>query len=373
MSIPGVKISRLRLEPYRNFSSFELAFGADAMLITGKNGRGKSNILEAISYLSIGKSIKGARDREAVPHEGGHFDIRADWNDGSRDRQLRIFYSGEEGKRVFVDGAPLSRVSDILSLFQTVHFAPQDVSLVLHFSAQRRRLLDILISQSDVSYVRDLQQFQRTLSQRNEYLRRHAGRRSGVEMDCEELEVWDGQLARFGGSIRHKRAGALTGMHEDFVSFYGRFAGAREQPGIVYRQLPIGGDDDLPDEEAWREEFAQELALNRHQDSRARHTTKGPHRDVFAFTLNGEPADTFGSQGQLKSLLLSWKMAELRFLQKRYGSRPVLLLDDVFSELDEERSECVMGMIGEFDQVVLTAPKLPPLAQHRLAEICLDG
>ena len=367
-----MKISRLTLDPYRNFSSFELAFGPDAMLITGKNGRGKSNILEAISYLSIGKSIKGARDREAVPHEGAHFDIRADWNDGSRERQLRIFYSGEEGKRVFVDGAPLSRVSDILSLFQTVHFAPQDVSLVLHFSAQRRRLLDILISQSDVSYVRDLQTYQRTLSQRNEYLRRHAGRQSAAA-DCEELEVWDGQLARLGGSIRRERAETLACLHEDFVLYYGRFAGAAEEPGIVYRQRPIGSGDDLPGEEAWREEFARELASNRHQDSRLRHTTRGPHRDVFAFTLDGEPADAFGSQGQLKSLLLSWKMAELRFLQKRYGSRPVLLLDDVFSELDEERSECVMGMIGEFDQVVLTAPKLPPLAQRHFEEVSLDG
>jgi len=113
-----VRIRRLALCPYRNFEALELPLGDGHVLITGANGRGKSNILEAISYLSIGKSIRGARDREVVPHEGSHFDIRAQWFDGERERQLRVFYGAEVGKRAFVDEAPLERMSDVVSLFQ---------------------------------------------------------------------------------------------------------------------------------------------------------------------------------------------------------------------------------------------------------------
>ena len=365
-----MKLRQLRLVAYRNFSSFEVAFDAKAALIVGRNGRGKSNILEAISYLSIGKSIKGTRDQDVVPHNGSHFDIHGEWNDGTRDRCLRVFYSADDGKRVFVDEAPLPRVSDILSQFQSVHFAPQDVSLVLHFSAQRRRLIDILISQADVSYVRDLQQYQRTLNQRNEYLRRYG---STVKAGSEELDIWDLQLARLGGSLRHKRIETLEVLYGDFVSSFRRFADEREEPGLVYCERVIGAGEGPPDEQSAQDEFGRQLLDSRQRDCRVKHTTTGPHRDGLNFTLNGESAETFGSQGQLKSLLLSWKLAELRFLQGQGQSQPVLLLDDLFSELDEERSGRVIDMLEEFDQVVLTAPRIPEFARDRFAEIHLDG
>ena len=366
-----LKLSQLTLVAYRNFSNFEVAFDGGAALIVGRNGCGKSNILEAISYLSIGKSIKGTRDRDVVPHDGSHFDIHGAWNDGTRDRRLRVFYSGDDGKRVFVDEAPLPRVSDILSQFQSVHFAPQDVSLVLHFSAQRRRLIDILISQADVSYVRDLQQYQRILNQRNEYLRRYG---STLSAGSEELDVWDQQLSRLGGSLRHKRVETLEALYSDFVRSFRSFADESEEPGLTYCERVVGdGAAELPDEESVREEFGRELVASRQRDCRVKHTTIGPHRDGLTFTLNGESADTFGSQGQLKSLLLSWKLAELRFLQGRCDTQPVLLLDDLFSELDEERSSRVIDMLEGFDQVVLTAPRVPEFARDRFAEICLDG
>ena len=337
-------------------------------MITGANGRGKSNVLEAISYLSIGKSIRGARDQEAVPHEGQHFDIRADWFDGLRERQLRVFYGAEDGKRVFLDGARLERISDVVSVFQTVQFSPDDVALVLQFGGQRRRLLDIVLSQSSGEYLRTLQRYQRVLSQRNQYLRK------GPRTRTEELVVWDGQLARLGGVVRWQRRVALAEMCRPFATAYGRLSAGKERVGYMYQGVPVQADKAVPAEEELVVGLERELADKWEQERRAGFSLSGPHRDAFVFTLDGEPADTYGSQGQLKSVLVSWKMAELRFLQARSGQVPVLLLDDAFSELDTERSAQVLSMVNDFEQVVLTSPRPPEdVVMAPFARIELDA
>ena len=350
-----MRIGEITLRPFRNLQDLHVYFESDRVLIVGGNGRGKSNLLEAISYLSIGKSIRGARDREAVPHGGKYFDVSARWQDGSRDRELRVFYGREEGKQIFLDGAALSKVSDVLSLFQSVHFSPEDVSLVLRFSAQRRRLLDILLSQAEASYLHDLQRYQRILTQRNQCLR---GWR--VMSESDELIGWDIQLCRFGGSIRHQRMQGLIQLEPDLIRFYRRFSTGREEAGVTYRgQAVAAGEAQLPSARAMAEELTAELVENRDRERHAGHTLCGPHRDALVFTLDGVEADTYGSQGQLKSILVAWKMAELRFLEGRTGQRPVLLLDDVFSELDEVRSAELVGLVEDFDQVLLTSPRIP--------------
>ena len=350
-----MRIERLTLQPYRNFQEIELCLDGGAILIVADNGQGKSNVLEAISYLSLGKSIRGSRDQEIVPHGGDFFNIVAQWKDAGRDRELRVFYRAAEGKRGFVDGVALDRVSAVVSQFQSVHFAPEDVALVLRFGPQRRRLLDILVSQSDVNYLQALQRFQRVLNQRNHYLRGCRGR--GVVAD--EIEVWDGQLARHGGIIRSARVKALTELVTQIEDYYQIFCDGTEQAGIAYRGTAIGADTEVPSEEESDQEFRDELAQVRQQEVRVGYTCRGPHRDSFGFQLDGVAAESFGSQGQLKSLLLAWKMAELRFLEARGGQLPVLLLDDVFSELDNRRTEAVLQSVNELDQVIFTAPKDP--------------
>ncbi len=350
-----MRLHQLTLKPYRNLKEIELCLDGNAILIVADNGQGKSNILEAISYLSIGKSIRGSRDQEIVPHGGDFFDIMAHWRDGDRDRELRVFYGTIDGKRGFVDGVALDRVSEVVSQFQSVHFAPEDVALVLRFGPRRRRLLDILVSQSDVAYLQGLQRFQRVLTQRNHYLRGCRGR--GPIAD--EIDVWDGQLARSGGMIRRARLQALTELVTHVEEYYRIFCDGAEQAGIVYRGTPIGAATDVPSDEESADELRGELLDARHQEVRVGYTCRGPHRDSFGFQLDEVAADSFGSQGQLKSLLLAWKMAELRFLEARSGQLPVLLLDDVFSELDSRRTEAVLQSVDQLDQVVFTAPKEP--------------
>ena len=161
-------------------------------------------------------------------------------------------------------------------------------------------------------------------------------------------------------------------MHGNFVGSFRQFADAAEEPGLSYRKRQIGSSEELPSAAAETDEFGAELYAGRRRDRRMKHTTVGPHRDGVGFTLNGVPAEKFASQGQLKSLLLSWKLAELRFLQSRRDTQPVLLLDDLFSELDEERSGRVIDLLDDFEQVVLTTPRVPEFARERFAEIRLD-
>lgn len=361
-----MRIRALTLRPFRNFKQIDLPFEEDHVLIFGPNGRGKSNILEAISYLSIGKSVRGAKDQQAVPHGEEYFDIQARCHNGRHEQKLRIFYAKTSGKRAFCEETPLPRVSDVLGLFKTVHFSPEDVSLVLRFPAQRRRLLDILISQSSPRYLRDLQRYQRVLTQRNHLLR--SWRKGGGRKEGDDLEPWTAQLAQLGGNLREKRLESLEEMSGSFAEYYRRFAPEGEEAIIEYRGAGTGG------EQTQGEELLEKYRDRREQELQVGYTLYGPHRDDLVFTLNGKPADTFGSEGQLKTILIAWKMAEVSWLEEPEGKQPVLLLDDVFSELDRQRVEDFLEIIDEFDQVLVTTPQEPGgRIGERFAEIRLPA
>lgn len=352
-----MRIRELTLRPFRNFAAIHLGFVADHVLIFGPNGRGKSNILEAISYLSIGKSVRGAKDQHVVPHGEDFFDVQALCSDGRHDQQVRVFYSKKEGKKAFVDATPLPRVSELLGTFRTVHFSPEDVSLVLRFPAQRRRLLDILIAQSSAAYLRYMQRYYRVLAQRNHLLRTAKKSGHGQLVDGQVMEPWDAQLVDLGAQLRLYRLEALNRLRAPFLGYYGRFALADEEAAIVYQGAK---EQDL---EALRAELREALSRRREQEAQIGYTLCGPHRDDLKFILNGEPAELYASEGQLRTILISWKLAEARYMEEQTGQQPVLLLDDAFSELDSGRIGELLDIVGEFEQVVATTPQEPNTRQ----------
>jgi DNA replication and repair protein RecF len=351
-----VRIRELTLRPFRNFAAIRLSFAADHVLIFGPNGRGKSNILEAISYLSIGKSVRGAKDQHVVPHGEDFFDIRALCTDGRHDQQLRVFYSKQEGKKAFADASALPRVSELLGTLRTVHFSPEDVSLVLRFPAQRRRLLDILIAQSSAAYLRYMQRYYRVLAQRNHLLRTAKKSRHGL-VDSQVMEPWNAQLVDLGAQLRLHRLDALNTLRAPFVRYYGRFALAGEEAAVVYQGAK---ERDL---EALRAELREALNRRREQEAQIGYTLCGPHRDDLKFTLNKEQADLYASEGELRTVLISWKLAEACYMEEQTGRQPVLLLDDAFSELDSGRIGELLDIVGEFEQVIATTPQEPDARQ----------
>lgn len=316
-------------------------------MISAPNGWGKSNILEAISYLSIGKSIRGAQDQQAVPFGGKYFDIQGKCENGPQIQTLRIFFDKTKGKTAFCEEVPLARVSEVLGRFRTVHFSPEDVALVLRFPAERRRLLDILLSQYSPQYLRDLQRYHRVLAQRNHLLRENRGSRLLTEIAA-VLDPWTNQLAKLGASLRFKRREVLKAIENPFSRYCDLLSTTRERVAIEYR-----GSQAL-EEGALAEELRQELEECQQQELQVGHTLCGPHRDDLVFLVNGRPADLFASGGQLKSILIAWKLGEVHFLEEPPGNRPVLLLDDAFSELDKQRAKALLEIIDGFEQVLVT-------------------
>ncbi len=362
-----MRLLELWLRPYRNFASFHLCFGASHTLLFGPNGRGKSNILEAISYLSIGKSVRGTKDAYAVPHNGDYFDVRGLYDSGSQAQKMRVFFGKKEGKKAFLNENPLPRVADILGHFRTVHFSPEDVSLVLRFPAQRRRMLDILLSQSCSAYLRDLQVYQRVLQQRN-YLLRSAKKDPRSVLSAEVLGPWDEQIVELGSQIRRARLDALAILQDPFSSYYGRFSPGGEEAEIKYK-----GPRRKDVEDSLEQTLRDELLHKRNQELQMGHTLCGPHRDDLSFDLNGQPAELYASEGQLKTILISWKLAEWHFIAQRCNQQPVVLLDDVFSELDQARTGVLLEVVGEFGQVVITAPReFDVIPAGRFEEIRLE-
>lgn len=347
-----MKVCDIDLCPFRSFASQHVDLQADRVLITGKNGRGKSNILEALSFLSIGKSVRGARDQQAVPHGAAYFDIGATCSRKGDSLRLRLFYSRSDGKHAFADGEPLPRVSDLLGLLRTVHFAPEDVSLVLRFPAQRRRLLDILISQARPEYLRALQRYHRVLAQRNALLRGPGLPAAAV------LEPWTQQLATLGGALRQHRLDALAALQAPFASCVGQFGTADEQLALRY-QGPDAAD--TPQEQ----QLLEELHRRQRRELEIGYTLAGPHRDDLLFLLDGQPADAYASAGQLKTALIAWKVAEVHFLAQGAYGQPVLLLDDALSELDADRGQALMEMVDACGQVILTSCQPVPAATAR--------
>lgn len=348
-------ISALKVTNFRNFERAEFTFDKDKTAICGDNARGKSNLLEAIYFLAIGKSGRGAKDREVLRWGSTYFAVDANIEREDQSFPIRIAYDSRMGsKKAFLEDHPLPRLSGLIGAFNAVLFSPEDVDLVLRDPPQRRRLLDILVSQSNASYLSDLDTYRRVLSQRNRLLK---DGRARIAADSALLVPWDRQLAEIGARIIRHRMDALDEMEPRIRENYRQIARSAEDLRTVYRSLVDPAERDRA-----QEVLAEALHGRHREEMDLGFTLSGPHRDNLVFMLERRAAHQVASKGQMKSALLAWKLAEASFLEARTGRRPVLLLDDIFSELDPKRSASLLEMIPSFGQVVLTSARDPDLA-----------
>ena len=345
-------VTAMELENFRNFKQAKFCFDKHRTAVCGDNARGKSNLLESIYFLAIGKSGRGARDRDIVRWGSDFFSIEAVTERDSQPVPIRIAYDSRVGKKkAFLDASPLPRLSDLVGRFNAVLFSPEDVDLVLRDPPQRRRLLDILVSQCNAAYLSDLEQFRRALSQRNRLLKENS------HLDPPKLMPWNAQLAELGARIVLARLEALDEIRPIAQDFYSRISATPEELGSAYRSLV------KEEERARAQEILADALLDRQaEEFSLGYTLSGPHRDNLLFSLDGRSAHKFASKGQLKSVLLAWKLSEASFLESRTGYAPVLLMDDIFSELDGKRADSLLDLVASFGQVVLTSARDPDLA-----------
>jgi DNA replication and repair protein RecF len=332
-------------------------------VIQGANGQGKSNLLEAVFLLSIAKSPRASSDRSLigwdVARTGGHAQISGYARDAEATVHAQIDFevdaaSGDSGsvrKSLRVNGVVRS-AAEFVGAINVVEFAAEDIDLIAGPPSERRKYLDILISQTDSAYLRTLQRFGRVVTQRNHLLRLVRERRANED----ELDFWDGRLAAEGAAIVDRRRRAVERLLAYAAPAHQDLAGIGNQLGIEY--LPRLGDEVGPAPSGTLREIAEQIARSvkalRGRELAHGVTVVGPHRDDLLLNLNGKPAGAFASRGQARTIALALRLAEAEFVEEAAGRKPVLALDDVLSELDSDRRTRVLLASQRYDQVLLT-------------------
>ena len=348
-------LSNLRLRNFRNFGELELDIPRAGVAIIGENGSGKTNLLESIYYLEIFRSFRGSTDEQLVQFAADAFHVRGRIDAGDRTREVGAGYEARSRrKRVLVDGAEPDRMADALGQLGVVIFSPSDVSIVVGAPAERRRFLDIVLSLNVPGYLAALQKYRQLLKNRNAVLR-------GGRVDQALLEIWEQPLVEHGARIAVERAGWIAAHAESFASKYATISGGTR--GSVRYECGIKGLADFGDELKVREQFRAELHRLGPRERERAQTLSGPHRDDLAFSYQAAEAPVglreFGSGGQVRTAAIALRMIEAETIHAVRDRECLVLLDDVFAELDAPRSARIMELLEaeERGQVILTAPK----------------
>jgi DNA replication and repair protein RecF len=368
-----VRLLRISLSNYRNYAHLDLSVPAGMVLIAGENAQGKTNLLEAIYMLATTRSLRASNDVELIRRDSLTDPLAAARIIGTVERdgertQIEVGIARREQertgvtqtahatKRLRVNGIP-QRAASVVGRLLAVFFTSMDIDLVTGPPSGRRRYLDITLSQVDHGYLRALQRYNRIVQQRNSLLRQIDEGRAGAE----QLQPWDDELIAHGATVVTGRARALARLHEHAAVLHTHLSDDREHLAISY-QPQLGGDApgdiELTDVAAVREQFERALERRRAREIAAGVSLIGPHRDDLGFSLDGQPAATFGSRAQQRTVALALRLAEARLLKERSGDAPILLLDDILSELDERRRHAVLDTLTGTEQALITTADL---------------
>ena len=345
-----MRVTGLRLVNFRNYPSLSLRPDAGLCVLTGENAAGKTNVLEALFLCSLGRSHRTVRDSEMVRSGESAASVAVDMDTRGGPRRVECKLFSNDRKRMFIDGAPLARSGELLGCLNVVMFAPEDLALIKDGPGERRRFLDMAISQLRPSYYYTLQQYNAALKQRNALLKEPEG------LDYDALECWDEQLSVLGAAIVLARAelvermGMIAAEQHETLSDGTETLIAAYEPNVA------------PDEQAGLAKTLRlALADSAERDVYRGSTSVGPHRDDLKLVINGSDVRVYGSQGQQRTSVLSLKLAQLEILRAEKEDSPVLLLDDVFSELDRNRQRMLL-IAAQDCQTFLTCTHIEEVA-----------
>lgn len=334
-------LGELKLTYFKNYEFQSLEFSPRLNLIAGLNGMGKTNLLDAVYYLCMGKSHFAGTDRNVARHGESFFRLEGHFR--KKENKEKIVAKVQPGKTKVLEknDKAYDRLADHVGMLPIVFKAPDDTALALEGSEERRRFLDNTLSQIDAQYLEELIFYNRVLSKRNAALKKFVEKQV---FDPTLLAVFDEQLLEPAAYIFSKRKEFIELFHPIFQEFYQKICGGKEEVELKYRsQL----DD---------EDYDHLLEQAKEKDRILQRTTVGPHKDDLPFYMNEKPLKRFASQGQLKSFVLSMKLAQWKVLKNEKGIPPILLLDDLFDKLDDERVKQLIELLstGEFGQVFIT-------------------
>lgn len=328
-----MRFTTIRLQQFRNYPFLELSPSEGTTVLYGPNGSGKTNLLEAMHLLSLGRSHRTAVDREMIAQGQSVALIHGETQriDGKHDVEVRLYPLEKPQKRVLLFGKPAQRVADLMGHATVVMFSPEDIRIVRDGPAARRRFVDMQLSQIRPSYLKALKTYLSVLESRNALLKQ-----PGDASLPAQLDAWDEQLANAAAPIVNCRRWFLNELCQNASAEYAAIAG---DPGEAFTLQYVGplARTDTP-----YRAMLDGLRRSRGEDQRRLFTTFGPHRDDVAMLLYGKELRAVGSQGQLRTAILSMKLGEIKLIEREMGEMPTLLLDDVFSELDANRRNALL-------------------------------
>lgn len=341
-------IKSIELADYRNYDCLSMQFDKGTNILYGDNAQGKTNILEAIFVAATTKSHKGAKDREIIGFGKEEAHIRTYLEKEGVETRVDMHLRKSKSKGIAIDGQKIKKAAELLGLCNVVFFSPEDLSIIKNGPAERRRFVDMELCQLDSLYLYNLNHYNRIVNQRNKLLKDMY-----MNPDLKEtLSIWDMQLVSFGSKIIERRKLFEEQLNEIIFDIHRKLSGDREELSVHY-EPDVGTGD-----------FERKLKNNQERDIRAKMTSVGPHRDDFSFEVGDIDIRRYGSQGQQRTAALSLKLSEIELVKRIAKDTPILLLDDVLSELDSNRQNYLLGSIGDI-QTIITCTGLEEFVNHR--------
>lgn len=341
-------IKSLELMNFRNYEFLDLKFSEGTNILYGDNAQGKTNVLEAIYLSATTKSHKGSKDKDIVGFDKEEAHIRTYLAKEGIEYKIDMHLRKNKSKGVAVDGQKLKKAADLLGLLNIVFFSPEDLSIIKNGPAERRRFVDMELCQLDNFYLYNLNHYNKIVNQRNKLLK---DMYFNPQLK-DTLNIWDSQLVSFGSKIIERRRMFVGQLNEIIYGIHKKLSGDREELIIKYE----------PDVEI--DDFETILKKNQEKDIKLKQTSVGPHRDDFSFMTGNIDIRKFGSQGQQRTAALSLKLSEIEIVKKITKDTPVLLLDDVLSELDSNRQNYLLNSIGNI-QTIITCTGLDEFVNNR--------
>ncbi len=341
-------IKSIELADYRNYESLTMQFDKGTNILYGDNAQGKTNILEAIFVAATTKSHRGSKDREIIRFDKEEAHIRTYLEKDGVETRVDMHLRRNKSKGIAIDGQKIRKAADLLGLCNVVFFSPEDLGIIKNGPSERRRFVDMELCQLDSLYLYNLNHYNKIIDQRNKLLKDMY-----MNPDLKEtLGIWDMQLVSFGNKIIERRRLFAEQLNEIINGIHNKLSGGKENLIIQYE----------PDVET--EDFEKRLKSSHDRDIKAKMTSVGPHRDDFSFLIGDIDIRKYGSQGQQRTAALSLKLSEIELVKKIAKDTPVLLLDDVLSELDSNRQNYLLNSIGDI-QTIITCTGLEEFVNNR--------
>lgn len=342
-------IKSIDLNDFRNYEQLNISFDDGVNILYGDNAQGKTNILESIYMFGTTKSHRGNKDKEIIKFEKEEAHLRALFEKNEVDYQIDMHLRADKSKGIAINGVKIKKAAEMLGIANIILFSPEDLSIIKNGPSDRRRFIDAELCQLDKVYLYNLTNYNKIVNQRNNLLKDIMFHPELTDT----LDVWDSQLVSLGTKIIDRRALFINQLNEIIYEIHRNLSGEKEKIHIKY------------DPNVEIEEYEAKIKRNRDKDIKYKLTSVGPQRDDFIFYVNDMDIKKYGSQGQQRTVALSLKLAEIELVKRITGTTPILLLDDVLSELDSNRQNFLLNSIGGI-QTIITCTGLDEFINSRI-------